>query len=616
MAKAKKIQEEKRISKIFTNKQLDLMRDYKSTGLSYSQIGKKIHGRVCTKKETAAISTAFRNHITKFLEPKEETHDESQKRKTIEKIHRVFLEMVEKENKIPTSKNIRKKAQLGAHTLEHNCGSIEQLTAELREKHPEKFEKIIDQNYFTDEDFDKIKAKLKGKKRFIVVSAVTNCEPFKGALKAVNTWKNHYGKEAEILVMPCSDPAKKVKGGSKQFQLHPEFAEMNIIYKDLWLNENIYLSSIEMSAKAIKPLTGMQNIGQRHGSFVYASPQQTLLHLATKSADTHKAIATPGAITMADYETDKYISRRTARIADENHTYGGMVIEIRDDKAFHIRHFQFDEKDGSFRDIDKEFTPGGKVNKISIELLATGDFHVTETDEIAEEATRRLALKLSPKFMTVEDFFSGNSINLHEKNSRVLLANKHQEGLMNLRKELEECHKKIEELLKWNIGKIVFKYGNHEDFLARYLENENYNPENRHMSIKLEDAFLEKNMPFQWAMEKYFGISEPDRCIWLKTDDIFEINGVECGAHGHLGPNGKRNPGLDSMATAYSRVTHGHNHSGALWRGVVRVGTMSKLRLSYNKGPSSWTHSNCIQHYNGSRQLITIINGKSHLDDK
>jgi hypothetical protein len=46
--------------------------------------------------------------------------------------------------------------------------------------------------------------------------------------------------------------------------------------------------------------------------------------------------------------------------------------------------------------------------------------------------------------------------------------------------------------------------------------------------------------------------------------------------------------------------------------GTFQVGTSSKLKLEYNKGPSSWMHTHCILHKNGKRQMINIINGKWH----
>jgi hypothetical protein len=66
---------------------------------------------------------------------------------------------------------------------------------------------------------------------------------------------------------------------------------------------------------------------------------------------------------------------------------------------------------------------------------------------------------------------------------------------------------------------------------------------------------------------------------------------------------------------AYGPCNTGHNHSAAIFRDVVRVGTATYMQLSYNDGASAWTHTLNIQHQDRSRQLITVINGEWCLPD-
>ena len=53
-----------------------------------------------------------------------------------------------------------------------------------------------------------------------------------------------------------------------------------------------------------------------------------------------------------------------------------------------------------------------------------------------------------------------------------------------------------------------------------------------------------------------------------------------------------------------------HAHSPEILREVYRVGTLTNLKLDYNKGPSSWLHTNGVVHNDGTVQLITSINGR------
>lgn len=122
-------------------------------------------------------------------------------------------------------------------------------------------------------------------------------------------------------------------------------------------------------------------------------------------------------------------------------------------------------------------------------------------------------------------------------------------------------------------------------------------------------------MPFEYAMRAIYPIANPDKVKFLTINDSFKVNGIENGAHGHMGSGGRRNPGLAEIEHCYGAANVGHNHSAAIFRSVYRVGTSTKLKLSYNDGPSAWTQSHLIQHKDGSRQLIHNINGQWRLED-
>lgn len=54
-----------------------------------------------------------------------------------------------------------------------------------------------------------------------------------------------------------------------------------------------------------------------------------------------------------------------------------------------------------------------------------------------------------------------------------------------------------------------------------------------------------------------------------------------------------------------------HTHQPRIYRGAVSVGTSSLLRLSYNKGLSSWVQGVGIIYENGTFQLINIVQDKN-----
>ena len=62
---------------------------------------------------------------------------------------------------------------------------------------------------------------------------------------------------------------------------------------------------------------------------------------------------------------------------------------------------------------------------------------------------------------------------------------------------------------------------------------------------------------------------------------------------------------------AYGLSVTGHAHTPEILRGAWQVGTTSKLNLDYTKGsPSSWFQTACLVYPNGSRQLISVVDGK------
>src|SRR3546814_337856 len=79
--------------------------------------------------------------------------------------------------------------------------------------------------------------------------------------------------------------------------------------------------------------------------------------------------------------------------------------------------------------------------------------------------------------------------------------------------------------------------------------------------------------------------------------------------HGHLGPNGARG-GAAAFAKMGRKANVGHSHQAGIYDGIFTAGTSSNLDMGYNRGPSSWSHSDVLTYKNGKRTIITHWNGK------
>jgi len=103
----------------------------------------------------------------------------------------------------------------------------------------------------------------------------------------------------------------------------------------------------------------------------------------------------------------------------------------------------------------------------------------------------------------------------------------------------------------------------------------------------------------------------PKSIRFLRTDEPYIIcNGkIECGMHGHLGPNGARGT-PQNLQKVGRRANTAHTHSAGIWNGLFVAGTSTKLRWDYNRGPSSWSHSHVVTYPSGQRAIITMWNGR------
>lgn len=596
---------------------VDFIMNLKKQGKTYGEISLAFGKKFGIKKSTSAIEGIFRRYKNEYDLKSLKSTVEVKAEVMQERLLKSFLELVSQRQYVPILSEFLQHSGAHRESINRYFESFEGLVNKARAKDPKVFKNIIDETSFNDVAFKELRSFISEHKRFFVTSAVTGCDVHADGLAAIQTYckKN----KAALLILPCSDPAKQ-KEHKNKWSLSPDLPKKSIVFKEVSLNDNIVLSTIKMSAKQLQPLTGIKRLSQKKGSTIVASPKQFLEFVANSNNNTEipRALMSTGCITKADYSTEMYMSERTAELADLDHTLGGIIVEIKNGKIFFARHVQINKKTGSFSDIDKKYNADGTVEKVRADLVQTGDHHVLSTCPVTRKMAKEIVEVTRPKYLTFEDFFDGITINPHERKNLISLSKKAKKGLLSLDLELEACQKEIDAVCEWPAENIVFKYGNHEDFLKRYLADGAFmnEPLNKITGMKLTIALEELEiMPFEYAMREMYGLKYPDKVKFLSINDSFKVNGIENGAHGHLGKGGRRNPGMAEIEECYGAANVGHNHSAGIFRSVYRVGTGTKLQLSYNDGPSAWTNTHLIQHADGSRQLIHNIEGEWRLED-
>lgn len=597
--------------------QIDFIMNQRKAGKTYSEIALAFGKKYGVRKSTSSIESTFRRYKNEYdlktLKQVVEVKAEIMK----ERILTDFLKLVSIRQYVPILSEFLQHSTFHRESINRYFTSFDGLVEEARKADPKVFKNIVDETSFNDVAFKQLRNNISEHRRFFVTSAVTGCDVHEDGMAAVKNYCKR--NKAMLLVLPCSDPARQ-KDHKNKWTLSPDISKSSVVFKDVALNDNIVLSTIKMSAKQLQPLTGIKRLSQKKGSTVVASPKQFLEFVANSNNNTEipRALMSTGAITKANYQTEMYMSERTAELAELDHTLGGIIVEVKNGKIFFFRHVQIDPKTGAFTDIDRKYNADGSMEKVTADLVQTGDWHVLSTDPSTRQMAKEIVEATKPQYLTFEDFFDGITINPHERKNLVSLSKKAKKGLLSLDYELESCRKEINEVSKWPAQEIVMKYGNHEDFLKRWLADGEFmkEPMNKILGMKLTIALEELEiLPFEYAMREMYGLEQPDKVKFLSLNDSFKINGIENGAHGHMGKGGRRNPGMAELEECYGAANVGHNHSAAIFRSVFRVGTGTKLQLGYNDGPSAWTQTHLIQHKDGSRQLITNIEGQWRLED-
>lgn len=528
------------------------------------------------------------------------------------KLVEVYLEFIKENNSLPSAGDLIK---LGftRDRVRSLFGNYTALYEFVREHYSDVFHENITtaDSVLNPANRRRVEEKFDNHKTFVVTTAVGGKPLYRPMYDSIKNFNSH--NDAMMVIIPCGDVKDTFSVTVNDVMTFPpSLRDEYFVNDEVALNSNLFISNIKVSAKQIKPTTGLSRIGQSQGSYIFASPKQFLEFVATSpNSEYSKAIMTTGAITVNDYSNDLYMSQRTSYIAEHDHVYGGVIVEIVNDRIFHFRHFQV-SNDGSFCDLGYRYHPDGRVTKEKVHMYA-GDFHAGHTNSQAYGATIDLCNEIEVEDFIVGDFFDGYSISHHHMNRPLKMARKYMDKLSSLEEEFLIGGKYINDIHNNILGSIVMVRGNHDEFLERYLDSGNYTKDytNMYAALELAKERLDGNDPLQEGYMKYGDIREPERIIWLKRDQSFPIGNLECGQHGDLGANGSK-ASLGSLEKSYGRCVVGHNHGAAIMRGVYRVGTLTDLILDYNRGPSSWTHTNALVNTDGTVQLINIINGQCH----
>lgn len=415
--------------------------------------------------------------------------------------------------------------------------------------------------------------------------------------------KAQYTKKESVAKGLSWDPALSFFFSDASLELAPDL---------IWCGEMNILPT------AVNPLSGLTVYTGRKSS-IFPHTKIAMESVADFN-DNVKFVYTTGAVTEKNY-----IQRKAGLKAQFHHCYGGMLVEVREDGTWFARHLNAD-KTGSIYDLNIKAEGGFVTFGHRVEAINWGDLHEYCMDDdvrVGGFAKGGMLDALRPKyqfFHDAVDFFAKNPHIIKRKLYHDLYR-VHRQGPGTVEAEFQSLAKFLTEAALRPWCETIMVDSNHHRMFSDWLHIGDYrtDPKNARFFLEAqkwcydqmhENPEVKLNL-LKWAVEREIGVIEGIR--YLDQDESFILcpeagGGIECGMHGHQGINGARgNP--RSLSRMGHKANTGHTHSASIVDGIYTAGTSSRLRMGYNTGPSSWSHSHILTYSNGKRSMVTMRKG-------
>ena len=399
--------------------------------------------------------------------------------------------------------------------------------------------------------------------------------------------------------------------------------------KKYMLNERILIAEdlmfcgeMNILPTATKPLT---NIAPhlRGCSGIVPHAKLQLESLPTFKGENSKLAYTTGSVTLRNY-----IKKRSGQLAEKNHVFSALVVEVDGEGDWFVRQLVAGD-DGTFYDLDLYYT-ADEVYCSEVEAITWGDVHVEKYDEdvtalqwgsskIGDDWVSyhddSIIDVLRPSYQFMNDTLDMAFRNHHNINNSDFRFEQFIKGEESVESSVRDAAAFLGSIER-DFCQTVVVESNHDLALNKWLaETGDFktDPVNAryYLELNLHRYLCMEAKKFNDQIFKYALMEQgcPDNIIFLREDEQFDVLGVDCGHHGHLGADGARG-GMNSFRRVGKKINSGHTHKAAIYDGVWYAGISCSKEMGYNRGPSSWNWSFIIIYPNGKRSIVTIRNGK------
>ena len=404
--------------------------------------------------------------------------------------------------------------------------------------------------------------------------------------------------DAEIHVIPGRYRNPSLYYGQEQVESNEwwddELAEYLNSNRDFVHNNVLYAVDVKIQPTAKNALRGFESLAGGKTA-IFGHPRIQLQSMPSLPGHQGSVHMSTGACTLRNYSDTK-----AGKKAEHHHMFGFVILEIVDDEHYHIRQVSA-AVDGSFTDLFFHVS-GSEVSQIdSSKGFVMGDIHLRHAEVGVINSTLRYFDYVKPSNVVMHDIFDGESVNHHIKDNPFELHHLMESGADRMADEYAEVVSFLEAFTEYN---PVLVYSNHCEWIDRYLARGDWKKDLPNAKTYLLWASLmlehrpEEGM-LHFLLDRDFG----NRIQCLGPDQSYKIGPWEVSTHGHLGINGSRGS-MTSFRKFNTKVIFGHFHSCARYEGAVQVGTYTKKRLGYTKGPSNWSNCGAVIHNDDKVQQL------------
>jgi hypothetical protein len=474
----------------------------------------------------------------------------------------------------------------------------------------------------------------KGVKRYLFTSAQNNTDVFMPFWRNLLVLKEHYEAELHIarfvyLTNSTSSSTDKQKaferleGVEREKQditWAPEFDpylsdyRMEIAPGLVWCGEQNTLPTAE------NPLSGFESFtGRKSAIFPHVK-------IAMQSVPSAKHAPTKFNYTTGTVTKRNYIQRKAGLKAEFHHAYAALLVEVTPAGEWFCRQIN-SNSEGVIQDLDVLVNAEGKLTTgNTVEAITWDDIHTAQMVPWVQELSwgkGGIVDQLKPKHQFFHDVLDFRAKSHHELKHPHRMFRRYLLGESDVRMEVTDVCEFLRYAARPYCANVVVD-SNHHDHMGVWLETSDgrFDPKNAEFWSEMQSRVL-GSLRSGRENPDYLALSveavDPELfkgglIKFLARDESYIIcedanGGIECGTHGHAGPNGSR-----GSPQAFSRTGRkynlGHYHQATIKDGVYVGGTCGKLDPDWTAGPGAWSHTFIVTYPTGKRALVTRWNNK------